>query len=142
MEKAKSQNQYDPKLSVKPHTHNTMLMTFSGVKGVNTFIVDLADIQTESRKDETIMSINLPRTVIDKEIEGENFILVISDDPTMNHAGDWTQMGCSRFRYVGNKVKEVIEGVNLKFRLKDYRFELLQPERRFPDDIETKFHIW
>jgi hypothetical protein len=59
----------------------------------------------------------------------------------MNHAGDWTQLGHSRFRFQG-KIKKILDTKTIKFELDTFDFVTVQPERRYPNDIETKFRVW
>lgn len=141
MTKTKSLNQYSPKLPVKPHTHSTMLITFTKGNNFNTVIVDLANIGLVYDDIYTIVTIDLPKRVFGEDRDKANFVLSISDDPTMNHAGDWTQLGCSKYRFFGDNI-ELLDSEKFKFKCEKFRFELLQPERRFPNDIETKFYIW
>lgn len=126
----------------KPDTHKTLLLTFlQAEKPPENYVLDLADVSIEHKTGYVLFTLDLPKKVLNKSYTKSNFVLAISDDPTMNHACDWTQLGCSRFRYSGENVK-MTKSKKIQFKVQNFSFEMLQPERRFPHNAETKFHIW
>ncbi len=87
--------------------YDSMIITFYNISEVKNYIVKLQSFNIEHDGD--IARINIPSLKIHPEwVENPAAIaLVVSDDPTLNHAGDWMNLGFSRILYfIDNPVRK------------------------------------
>lgn len=118
---------------------DTMLITFLG-SVANTYVIKLSNISYTTYEDYTLIEIDHPVRHL-KLHGGEHIFVVVSDDATMNNACDWTQLGCSKIKFSGEEI-EFVEGDIIKVKVKNFKIKLVQPERRYPKNVETKFDFW
>ena len=117
----------------KPWTYNTMVLDNKIGDELKIIILPLSDfVIDESVKDEVTVTIEMKAI---SDLQDGMFVLTVSDDPYMRHAGDWVHLGCSRIRIV-MKLAKVIKSkdgyITLRSKKEHFEFEILLPERRFP----------
>jgi len=85
----------------KPSVHDSLLITFYKVGEVMNYIVNLDSIIVEYLEDERA-KITLKNTkhqpTWPEEIQGVG--VVVCDDPNLEHAGGWSNMGCTRILHM------------------------------------------
>ena len=124
----------------KPDARNSMLLTFIN-KNFTTCVIDLVNFTIESTGTEAKLTIEVPKERIPEKIEGE-VILTISDDPTMMHAGDWSQMGHSRWRFSIGAIRPEVDANGYWCIIgKTVNIEQLQPEKPF-DESPKRVRWW
>lgn len=87
-------------LPVAVHSH--MISVFAN-NNLKTIIgPGLVDFDIFIKKNEVLLSLhtNIYKDTFNKDQIDETFMFCMSDDPSMEHAGDWTQMGCMRIFFV------------------------------------------
>lgn len=80
---------------MKPNTINSMVITFVEENAFTTYFLNLHNTHIEYYEG------NKAKVTIENQDsklfpEKANVIISYSDDPSMMHAGDWTNMGCTR----------------------------------------------
>jgi len=130
----------------KALTVNTMLLTILDKSGKNVkvtnYIIDLCPISIEVQNNKFRIKIINEKLKIDFEKDNE-VVLTITDDPYMLHAGDFSNLGCFRFRFYLKNVKK-LRAKHLTFEGEEFNFNQINAERRFPDDKinTTALSLW
>ncbi|MFW6225854.1 MAG: hypothetical protein ACOC3V_02745 [bacterium] len=82
----------------KPDINKSMLMSLRTKKGINNVVLPLADIHLSN-----LVKVDLD--IIVKKIVNPDIMIVITNDPLITFAQDWSNMGCFRIKMVFKKCK-------------------------------------
>jgi hypothetical protein len=116
--------------SPPPSVYNSMIVTFYNDDGIMNYILNLDSISIEHCEGNQAI-IRLLNTPTRKEWAEHppGVGIVITDDPNLNHAGDWMNMGCSRIVFILNGP------VKLKEKIFAYKGELVNKNIIIPERI-------
>ncbi len=106
----------------KPNCKDTMLLsTLNKNKDTNTYVIPLLTLHRYEDEDKIKITLDMKLDMISKDTN--KIVITISDDPMMEWAGDYINLGCNTIRYALNNVsitfikgKTIFKGI-----LKDFK---------------------
>lgn len=88
-----------------PNVYDSMVLTFYLDNEIKNYIINLDSIKIVNLKNKTRLELINTKRQKEWPINPKGLGICITDDPSINHAGDWMNMGCSRILYIIKDVK-------------------------------------
>jgi hypothetical protein len=101
------------------------------IKNLKTYILPLANFELEFYEDESHLFLPKPKDLDVKEGVFSFGLVSITDDPRVEWAGDWSDMGNFRlvYKFLNPKVEVTENSIKITFKLEEHGKDIWTPDK-------------